>query len=378
MNISSRFTVEKDNNLSKDGKLILRANITSKVEVEEWLRCYKASTSTEWIVKDEPHNLQKLVFHKYWMCQLSKHNKIQGSKRNKGCPARLDIKIKKVNKDTVKNDKIYLKRDVPLPAVITVTQHNHKTKDCFEALKYLRVTEETKDKFYQYFDEGLAAGAAFRMNDLSLRLMPNSGQLRANSAVNPTPRMVQHLFDQWRISEYGQSWGCDPFPKLREKIPLYASEGTAIHIDDSDSDDWAVVIVTPIMRRAQDLQSSCEIIFTDSTSNVEFTHSSVTLMLTATKGGAVPIAILIHSSQSTECYSKAYNLLKSNYPKCFGGKEAPGIFMTDNSSAEKGALLNVWPTALQYLCHFHIGQSEWRWLRDSKHHVPQDSQQKLM
>ncbi len=97
--------------------------------------------------------------------------------------------------------------------------------------------------------------------------------------------------------------------------------GTSIHIDDSDSDDWAVLVVTPIMKRAQNLLSASEIIFTDTTSNVEFTQSSVTLMLTATKGGAVPNAILIHSSQSTECYTKAYNLLKSSYPKCFGGKE---------------------------------------------------------
>ncbi|KAK3916595.1 Photosystem II reaction center Psb28 protein [Frankliniella fusca] len=364
--------------LSKDGKIILRANFTSKEEVEDWLQIYKSSTCTEWVIKDEPKDLKKLVFHKYWVCQLSKLNKSKNSKRDKGCKSRLDIKIKKINKDTVKNDKFILKRETPLPAVITITQHNHKTKGCFETLKYLRVTKDTKEKLSKYFSEGFGPGAAYRMNDLSLKLMPNSGEIRANSAINPTPRIVQYLFDQWRNSEYGESWGCDPFPKLREKISLYESEGTSIHIDDSDSDDWAVLDVTPIMKRAQNLLSASEIIFTDTTSNVEFTQSCVTLMLTATKGGAVPIAILIHSSQSTECYTKAYNLLKSNYPKCFGGKEEPGIFMTDNSAAEKGALSIVWPNALQYLCHFHICQSEWRWLKDSKHQVPQNRQQNLM
>lgn len=165
------------------------------------------------------------MFHKYWLCQLSKLNKSKNSKRDKGCKSRLDIKIKKINKDTVKNDRFFLKRETPLPAVITITQHNHKTKDCFETLKYLRVAKDTKEKLNKYFGEGFGPGAAYRMNDLSLKLMPNSGEIRANSAVNPTPRMVQYLFDQWRNSEYGESWGCDPFPKLREKISLYESEG---------------------------------------------------------------------------------------------------------------------------------------------------------
>ncbi len=52
--------------------------------------------------------------------------------------------------------------------------------------------------------------------------------------------------------------------------------------------------------------------------------------------------------------------------------------MTDHSTAEKGALEEVWEEALQYLCHFHVGQSEWRWLREGKHKVPQADQSKLM
>lgn len=59
MNIPSEYVVEKDKKLSKDGKLILRANFTSKEEVEEWLQIYKSSTSTEWIIKDEPKDLKK-------------------------------------------------------------------------------------------------------------------------------------------------------------------------------------------------------------------------------------------------------------------------------------------------------------------------------
>ncbi|XP_052131953.1 uncharacterized protein LOC127751840 [Frankliniella occidentalis] len=319
---SAKFVLEKDETNSKKDKSIWRANINTPDEVEDWLKEYKAASQTDWIVKDEPKGLQRVEFHKYWQCHLSKRNKVEKSKRNKICPVKLDIKIKKINRFTIRNDPKYLGREIPLPAVITMSNdHTHPTKGCFETLGYLRISEETTEIFYKYFDEGLSPGAAYRMNDLSVKLRPNSGELRANSSVNPTIRMVQHLFDNWRRSEFGQSWGTDPFPKLREKIPAYEAEGTSIHIDDSDSECWACVVVTPIMKRAQKLASSGEIIFTDSTSNVEFTQSTFTLMLTATKGGAVPIAVLIHSAQTTACYIKAYKLLKDNYPNCFGGKE---------------------------------------------------------
>lgn len=52
--------------------------------------------------------------------------------------------------------------------------------------------------------------------------------------------------------------------------------------------------------------------------------------------------------------------------------------MTDNSTGEKNGLSNVWPSAEQYLCHFHVGQQEWRWLTEGKNKVPMDQRQNLM
>lgn len=43
--------------------------------------------------------------------------------------------------------------------------------------------------------------------------------------------------------------------------------------------------------------------------------------------------------------------------------------MTDDSRAEKNALKSIWSTARQFLCHFHMAQSEWRWLHDSKNGI---------
>ncbi|GFY45186.1 hypothetical protein TNIN_343691, partial [Trichonephila inaurata madagascariensis] len=48
---------------------------------------------------------------------------------------------------------------------------------------------------------------------------------------------------------------------------------------------WAVLLVTPLMKRNHPLSSSKEIIFFDSTSSCEASSSIVTILLSATKVG---------------------------------------------------------------------------------------------
>lgn len=78
------------------------------------------------------------------------------------------------------------------------------------------------------------------------------------------------------------------------------------------------MIVTPIMRRCQDLIYSREIIFVDSTCSVDATHSTLTIMLTASKAGALPICMLIHEGQTEESYKQAFALLRNFNNKAFG------------------------------------------------------------
>jgi len=52
--------------------------------------------------------------------------------------------------------------------------------------------------------------------------------------------------------------------------------------------------------------------------------------------------------------------------------------MTDDSAALKSALKTVWPVTKQMLCHFHVGQAEWRWLTSKVNNIPADDRQSLM
>lgn len=83
----------------------------------------------------------------------------------------------------------------------------------------------------------------------------------------------------------------------------------------------AAIVVTPIMKRAQDMKCSREIIFIDSSSSVDTTNTTITNILSPSKAGAIPLAIMIHEGQTEESYIGALSLLQKNFPNCFGGIE---------------------------------------------------------
>ncbi|GFR33336.1 SWIM-type domain-containing protein [Trichonephila clavata] len=238
--------------------------------------------------------------------------------------------------------------------------HTHNTTSA-ETLRMLRVNDEVRQQFYQYFSDGMSPIEAIRFHENKFLLEDNFMGL-ANASLNPTHNQIYYLHECWRDTNLGSS--INPFDKLKEKVPFYESIGTTVKFHDDHL--WAVLLVTPLMKRNHPLSSSKEIIFIDSTASCETSSSTITIMLSATKVGALPLAVMIHASQCMQNYINAFELLKMNFPQCFGGQDHPDIFMSDDSSAEKGALAAVWPEAKQLLCHFHVAQAEWRWLFSHK------------
>jgi len=66
------------------------------------------------------------------------------------------------------------------------------------------------------------------------------------------------------------------------------------------------------MKRAQLIDASRKIIFCDSSDSYDSLETIITILLTATKGGAMPLSILLHQGQSTESYKAAFEFLKKN------------------------------------------------------------------
>ncbi|KAF0755036.1 C2H2-type domain-containing protein, partial [Aphis craccivora] len=138
--------------------------------------------------------LNIVIVHKYWLCQHASKNKTNKngviSKRNTVCQALINILKKKNNKDTRKNDS-FLKKDPPLCALVQLKlNHNHPINSCGE-VRHLRVSDETRNTFLAYFDDGLTASEALHTHESKLMLL------------NPTKRQVYYIHYEWRKDNYG-------------------------------------------------------------------------------------------------------------------------------------------------------------------------------
>ncbi|KAK3922522.1 Ankyrin repeat and sterile alpha motif domain-containing protein 1B, partial [Frankliniella fusca] len=299
-----------------------------------------------------------MQYHKKYTCAFSCKNKRaqEGiSKRNLNCPVLLDIQIKLLTKDSKKKD-AFLRQSDPLGGIITITRsHNHNKSAT--VLQYLRPTHDIREIFLDYFQD-MSPAMALRVYQDTLKCREDFEEVLADGHTNPLDTSVYYWHKLWRLQNYGPL--NEPLATLEKKIELYENLGSTVVV--SSESPWTVLVATPVMKRAQSLFSTKSITFVDTTASVDSTCANVTVMLTSTKAGAVPIAVLIHESQSEICYTKAFRMFRETFPEGFGGHNYPHVFMSDNSSAEKGALLSVWPESIQLLCGFHVGQAEWQWL----------------
>ena len=90
------------------------------------------------------------------------------------------------------------------------------------------------------------------------------------------------------------------------------------------------------------------------------------------------LSVIITKGETREAYEKGFQLLNTTLGKPFNDNANPSIFMTDNAGAEIKALLHVWPRSKNLLCTFHVLQSVWRWMWDSKHEIPKENRIILM
>lgn len=133
------------------------------------------------------------------------------------------------------------------------------------------------------------------------------------------------------------------------------------------------------MRRAHRLKYCEEICFIDSTGSCDQGNSSVTFLFTSSKVGALPLACVVHTSQTEDEYTEIFRLILSTLGKeAFFGKGFPRVIVTDDSSAERNALRTVFPKATLFLCIFHFCQSIWRWLWNSDQNIHKEHRPLLM
>ena len=108
------------------------------------------------------------------------------------CEASVDITVKKVNRNTKRNDD-YLSQSPPLAAVIKLNlQHNHSTESA-DALRYLKLSPQVAFEFEEYFNSGLGPGEAARLHEDKILACHDSHQMLDDASQNPSRRTVYYI-----------------------------------------------------------------------------------------------------------------------------------------------------------------------------------------
>ena len=331
-----------------------------------------------------------------------------------GCPSKLTLTVKV----PTKCDKRAAKR-LPFlithPTVLRISFiHNHPLESA-HVLSFRPISLETKEMIFDYFRKGHSASSAYHWHETKLLLDSDDGQLcLADRNINPTKSDFSRLFDEWRKQDMGSDNGKAMFDQLEAEISAYnvansSTGGRAImqvfkgtsdcseSEIESENDEppkkkckkmkreqpMVVAVCTPLMCRIhQHIRQSSEMVFCNSTSTLDRFNSSLFVLSTSHCAGGLPLAVMITSDEQEETIQQGLQVVKQVLPgEAFygiGAKRGPAIIMTDDSSAERKALQQVWPDTRLLLCMFHFLQSKWTWLHNSKNRIANPDQQLLM
>lgn len=133
----------------------------------------------------------------------------------------------------------------------------------------------------------------------------------ADGSINPRTQSIYYLFDKCNRIYNGDMGGDDmwlrvgqievEFPGVRVAYqrPCHASQ-----------QEMVIAILTPLMQRVHlHIRQSAEVMFVDTTSHVDLCNTSVTVLLTWTIAGAVPLGIILTYSQTERAFSQGKLIL---------------------------------------------------------------------
>ncbi|KAK3931300.1 putative cell division protein WhiA [Frankliniella fusca] len=208
-------------------------------------------------------------------------------------------------------------------------EHSHNKSSAI--IQYLRPGIDIREMFLEYFHD-MSPAVALRVYQDKLRCQHEDDyeKINADGHVMPLDNTVYYWHKQWRTLNYGPI--NDPLKTLVDKIDLYKEQGTTVVV--RTEKPWSVLIATPVMKRAHNAFCNKSIVFCDTSASCDSTSAHVTLMLTATKAGAVPLCVLIHEGQSEESYTTAFALFRETFPNGFCGEDAEWRWLEKNAVSD--------------------------------------------
>ncbi|XP_066936171.1 uncharacterized protein [Clytia hemisphaerica] len=385
------FTLELFNKFDESSEIKFKCNIASEDDVVKFVDFYMQETNETLKVKvkkkEKPRSIYKIKAT--YRCQHdTRYEKTRETKnvlmqnpfrrfQNTNCRFQITFKVLKNHLDN-------------FPCSVHIeNSHNHAIYS-LEALSFRTLTEEVKTEINSFFTSGLTASQAYIEFMRNLRHKSEDDLKfhinKADRSKCPGRRDFNFLYAKWAVDHFGGRNGVDMLDKMEEKVKefLEVNEGTKIAYqlyDKVENSPLILTIVTPLMQRIHSkIRQASELVFIDSTSNLDEHNLRFFLLLTHSVCGALPLGIVITSYEQELTLSKAFKLLKSILPEdaFFNTPEGPSVIMTDNCKELHNSLRYNWPNARLFLCTFHILQQVWRWLYEKAHGISKLDRVKIM
>ena len=143
-------------------------------------------------------------------------------------------------------------------------------------------------------------GAQARRNHQLKHALDDDIALLANRRVNPTLAAVISLRQRWTEENHGSfddSSVLANLERLKSTMPQHLIEVS------QTSGGYVAALVTDFMWRIhKELQFAGEVVFVDTTSHVDKTNCSLTILVCSSAAGGLPLGVILSSNQTKEDY----------------------------------------------------------------------------
>lgn len=274
---------------------------------------------------------------------------------------------------------------LPLHPTVVVLhfKHNHNI-NAADALKFRPPSEEVTTKFLHLFQAGHnpARALAIHQQDLQQEHEDEYYMVAADRYYCPDIQWVFQKYYSVFEKEYGKADGGTMLRSLESFISDYNTrmQDRCAQLHLVDDKNFCAVIVSPLMKRVLVSRNAGEVLFVDSTGNVDRFGCKIFLLMVNSGAGGLPAGVILTSSESEinlrQCFAMFQTFLME---ESFGGRgnTGPLVLMTDDCSALRTSLAGTFPEATMLLCTFHVLQAAWRYLWNASTGVPINNRQEL-
>ena len=225
--------------------------------------------------------------------------------------------------------------------------------------KKTKMCESTKNSIINLFYEGETPTTA--LEKFKLSFAEDYQNASRDRSLIPDLRSVYSLFEKEKSINFGSA-------NISEfDIEKFQADNQHIKLKFCRNPDGGFIIAfcNELMLGAAQSPLASNIICIDSTSGMDRSNGHLFNLIVPGPVGSLSIGMFITFSETVQSITLGLEILKlllqENGISCFN----PKFFMSDDSSAQKAAIKNNFPSATILLCQFHVVQALWRWLQSN-------------